>query len=173
MIQPTLTSDEALRAIEAGELLSGLLIFSAQGELRHSDSWGRTLRARLQGDRELLDEVRRLALWRDDRGEAQLALRQKDGHWLQVNLSRLGRVGADVAVTLTTLPPKAGRLGRSGSARLTPRERQVAALAGQGLANSEIARELATSPNTVKQHLANAYRKTGAAGRDELAAFLE
>lgn len=44
-------------------------------------------------------------------------------------------------------------------AELTSREREIALLAGGGMPNKEIARELCISGWTVKNHLTAAYRK--------------
>jgi DNA-binding NarL/FixJ family response regulator len=46
-----------------------------------------------------------------------------------------------------------------GQYNLTSRERQIAELVCQGLANSSIASRLKVSPGTVKTHLRNIYRK--------------
>jgi DNA-binding NarL/FixJ family response regulator len=59
----------------------------------------------------------------------------------------------------------------SGAAHLgalTNRERQVAMLVGSGLANKVIARELALTEGTVKQHACNIYRKLRIRSRSEL-----
>ena len=48
---------------------------------------------------------------------------------------------------------------------LSPREHQVAMLIGRGLCNKEIARELGLSVGTVKLHVHNILRKTGARNR--------
>ncbi|MEU9992720.1 LuxR C-terminal-related transcriptional regulator [Streptomyces sp. NPDC048045] len=53
--------------------------------------------------------------------------------------------------------------------RLSPREQEVAELAGAGLSNREIASTLHLSPRTVEQHVARALRKLGAASRNDLA----
>ncbi|GGV31109.1 helix-turn-helix transcriptional regulator [Streptomyces spectabilis] len=52
--------------------------------------------------------------------------------------------------------------------QLSPREREVAELAGNGLTNREIATTLHLSPRTVEQHVARAMRKLGIATRQEL-----
>ncbi|MFC7405016.1 LuxR C-terminal-related transcriptional regulator [Georgenia alba] len=55
---------------------------------------------------------------------------------------------------------------------LTAREREVAELAGQGLANGEIARRLVVSVRTVENHLHRAFQKLGVTGRGDLAEAL-
>ncbi|MGW4898656.1 LuxR C-terminal-related transcriptional regulator, partial [Kitasatospora sp. NPDC004240] len=56
-------------------------------------------------------------------------------------------------------PSSPGRRGYGE--RLSPRERQVAALAAQGAANQDIARALFLSPRTVEHHVASVLRKLG------------
>ncbi|MEW2636229.1 helix-turn-helix transcriptional regulator [Streptomyces sp. NPDC048389] len=57
--------------------------------------------------------------------------------------------------------------------RLSPREREVAELAGTGLTNREIAATLHLSPRTVEQHVARAMRKLGTTSRQHLAAMID
>jgi DNA-binding CsgD family transcriptional regulator len=54
---------------------------------------------------------------------------------------------------------------------LTPAERQVAMLLLKGLGHKEAATVLERSERTVRQHSVSVYRKSGLAGRAELAAF--
>ena len=54
---------------------------------------------------------------------------------------------------------------------LTPREREVFALASRGLKNSEIADELYLSEKTIKTHLRNIYNKLNLASKAELRLF--
>jgi DNA-binding NarL/FixJ family response regulator len=54
---------------------------------------------------------------------------------------------------------------------LTPREREVFALASRGLKNAEIASELYLSEKTIKTHLRNIYNKLGLASKAELRLF--
>lgn len=56
--------------------------------------------------------------------------------------------------------------------RLTPRERQVAHLIGQGLSNKEIARRLCISLPTVKNHVHNILQKLDVSRRGQAAAHL-
>ncbi|NUL22030.1 LuxR C-terminal-related transcriptional regulator [Streptomyces lunaelactis] len=53
--------------------------------------------------------------------------------------------------------------------RLSPREQEVAELAGAGLSNREIAATLHLSPRTVEQHVARALKKLDAVSRHDLA----
>lgn len=51
--------------------------------------------------------------------------------------------------------------------RLSPRQREVMNLAADGRTNKEIARALAMSPTTARDHLHQAYKKLNARNRVE------
>lgn len=57
----------------------------------------------------------------------------------------------------------------SAAARLTPREREVLALIGRGMANKRIARELGVSEKTVKTHVGHVLAKLGVTDRTQAA----
>jgi len=57
-------------------------------------------------------------------------------------------------------------------AMLTPRKREVASLAANGLTNREIAEQLVVSARTVEHHLEHAYQKLGVNDRGELTTLL-
>jgi DNA-binding CsgD family transcriptional regulator/tetratricopeptide (TPR) repeat protein len=59
------------------------------------------------------------------------------------------------------------------SVALTVREREVAALAADGLSSREIADKLSLSPRTVENHLQRIYDKLGVSNRHQLATVIE
>ncbi|MEO8967367.1 MAG: response regulator transcription factor [Solirubrobacteraceae bacterium] len=90
-------------------------------------------------------------------GEALLAPR----HTRRLIEAFVGRAGAGVA-------PTGGAAAEEQVARLTPREREVLALVGQGLSNAEIAQRLVLSPLTAKTHVARLFAKLDARDRAQL-----
>jgi DNA-binding CsgD family transcriptional regulator len=66
----------------------------------------------------------------------------------------------------------ARRRGPAISADLTPREAQIARLAGEGLSNPEIGTRLYLSPRTVEYHLHGVFTKLGIRSRTQLAETL-
>ncbi|WP_409463246.1 helix-turn-helix transcriptional regulator [Amycolatopsis sp. GA6-003] len=97
------------------------------------------------------------------------------GHWVAVQAQALGGESdsaGDVAVVIQqatgeTLLPYFGDWHG-----LTARELQIVSQLYRGTAPKQIARHLAVSVHTVNEHLKSVYRKTGADGRDHLAAAL-
>lgn len=69
-------------------------------------------------------------------------------------------------------PLPAPRRQEAVLARLSPRERQVAALAAEGYASVNIAAQLELGEHTVRDHLKSAYRKLGVHSRVELTRLL-
>lgn len=63
-------------------------------------------------------------------------------------------------------------LQRLRAPMLTPREREIAALAAEGLGNRQIAEQLCVSIRTIENHLQRIYQKLGVANRGHLARFL-
>ena len=64
------------------------------------------------------------------------------------------------------------RLEQSGVESLTPSERRIAAMAGEGLSNRDIAQELFVTLRTVEMHLTHAFRKLHVSSRTQLAGAL-
>jgi DNA-binding NarL/FixJ family response regulator len=69
---------------------------------------------------------------------------------------------ADAPAPREPLPPSAFNA-------LTPREKQIAYLAAQGLTNRQISAETGLSINTISNHLKRVYAKLGVQSRTELA----
>jgi two-component system nitrate/nitrite response regulator NarL len=80
--------------------------------------------------------------------------------------------GALSATMLSSLASTAPTLGEGPESPLTPREREIGALAGMGYSNAEIGERLYVSPETVKTHLTHIYRKLKVTGRTAAAAEL-
>ncbi|HEY2668972.1 MAG TPA: LuxR C-terminal-related transcriptional regulator [Rugosimonospora sp.] len=66
------------------------------------------------------------------------------------------------------LEPEDGQRTVTGTAALTPREREVALLIADGLTNAELARRLYISPKTAAVHVSNILRKLGVSSRTEV-----
>jgi DNA-binding NarL/FixJ family response regulator len=76
------------------------------------------------------------------------------------------------ATMLSSLASTAPTLGEGPESPLTPREREIGALAAMGYSNAEIGERLYVSPETVKTHLTHIYRKLKVTGRTAAAAEL-
>lgn len=83
-----------------------------------------------------------------------------------VRSAAAGHAPLDPRVAGALLP---GRDAASPAEQLSERERQVLLLAGKGLANKQIGRELGISERTVKVHLGNVFRRIGVADRTSAA----
>jgi len=81
---------------------------------------------------------------------------------------RLSAVLAERVAALNGLAPE-----RTLEQKLTPREREIAALVSQGLSNKQIAGRLSIQQATVKNHVHNILAKLGLAHRDEVAMLLQ
>ena len=77
------------------------------------------------------------------------------------------------------LDPRAGRVlieqRRHGRKQidLTPREREVLGLVGQGMANKQIARRLEITERTVKAHLTSVFQRIGVTDRTQAALWAQ
>lgn len=82
------------------------------------------------------------------------------------------RMVAALLRRLNAVARETGAVEREPATGLTPRERQVAQLVGEGLSNKEIARRLCIEVPTVKNHVHNILRKLDVPGRGQAAAQL-
>ena len=81
-----------------------------------------------------------------------------------------GRITANVIKQLAEARQPGGRSVEQPGG-LTPREREIAALVGQGYKYREIAEMLSISEQTVKNHLRNMFHKLGVSDRLQLALY--
>jgi DNA-binding NarL/FixJ family response regulator len=86
-----------------------------------------------------------------------------------------GEMWLDARVTARVIKnlaePRAAGRGHEDATGLTPREREIAALVGQGYRYREIAEMLSISEQTVKNHLRNMFHKLGVSDRLQLALY--
>ncbi len=111
----------------------------------------------------------RCMLWSDDARGAELLLGAFE-EFERLGASRdAARVRAACRAEGVTLPYpwRGGR--REYGQELSPREAEVARLAGIGMTNSEISETLGLSRHTVKHHVSSALRKLEIRSRNELA----
>ncbi|WP_157979827.1 helix-turn-helix transcriptional regulator [Kribbella monticola] len=88
-----------------------------------------------------------------------------------LDTTRLAELSLDEAVAYVRRTRGSRGRPSTGWASLTPTEREVVALAVEGLSNPEISARLYMSRGTVKTHLAHVYAKLNVANRTELAAL--
>jgi DNA-binding NarL/FixJ family response regulator len=110
-----------------------------------------------------------------ERGASGFLLKDTDPDQL-IHSVRALAAGGCVLSPLVTMTVIAGYLGsrddqvrKSRIDSLSPRERQVLALVGEGLANAEIGKRLFMSVPTVKEHLSAVLTKLGLANRVQAA----
>jgi pimeloyl-ACP methyl ester carboxylesterase/DNA-binding CsgD family transcriptional regulator/class 3 adenylate cyclase len=150
----------ARAAVHAGELSAGRArVSGAVGQMA-------TLASRLARTGEVLvtDSIATLAVGADVRFEpaGTLPIPGYPGGWQLHRVSRPSRAGAGSRAISEDAP---------SLAILSRREREIAALIALGLANRQIADELAISVATVERHVANMLGKLGYHSRTQVAAW--
>ena len=89
-----------------------------------------------------------------------MATLRRDGQWRGETLSaRLSPFGSNGFVHLSIVSALSGLSGR---------EREVAELFASGMTNKQVARELGTSPSTVRNQLVRIYEKLGISNKAAL-----
>jgi DNA-binding CsgD family transcriptional regulator len=150
---------------------AGIVVFDAAGRITSEDEGATTLARKPEHRALLAAAARRLAAASGEAPVAEETIRLDDG-WLRASLSRHGSPATVVA--LLTLVARGSRAYFDAVAhryKLTPRERDVATLAVQGLGTRELAGNLGMSPITAKLHLSSIFRKTGVERRTGLTAL--
>jgi PAS domain S-box-containing protein len=90
------------------------------------------------------------------------------GHWMVLVVTLSARLPDGAELIGNTQVESAGVNG----SRLTPREREVVRLVALGSTTRRIATELSLSPDTVRSHVRNAMKKSGAHTRAHLVALV-
>ncbi|MGH3919547.1 MAG: LuxR C-terminal-related transcriptional regulator [Pseudonocardiaceae bacterium] len=106
----------------------------------------------------------------DEADELRSRVHTRAGRWMTMHAEKIGP--CTVGVILAPSHPYEVAALLADAYRLTPREREVVALAVRGHTNTEIANALWLSPYTVQDHLKSAFDKVSVSGRSELAAKL-
>jgi len=163
-----------------GRALPGVIAHSARSIVRSTVlaivDRGETRRVRIQWDCDGLNLL--IAIRDDGRGDLTThddALRpiaeQVSALSGDLSVASTPGWGSEVGIRLPLDPPvEPGDLPDAIDA--SPRERDVLRLVSAGRRNREIAETLNVSENTVKFHVSNLLRKSGAASRAELAAIV-
>ncbi len=155
----------------------GFLVLDHSGEVIRSDTTGQALLEGLEADRNgssqvIVANAQRLSAGKPQEGDSvERVLPLLDGRHLQVRLTALSSGLHASILCLLQLHEPAGpdRFEQvADEAKLTPREREVASLAIEGLGNRHIAHKLGCAAVTVGVHLTNIYRKAKVTGRIEL-----
>lgn len=141
------------------------LVFAARGDLSRAQE--EVERARSLVPAQLPLEVGRTLLARgqiERRARRKRAARESFEH----ALATFETVGASLWAERARAELERTGIRHAGSNELTPSERRVAELAGQGLTNKRIAEAVFLSPKTIEANLARVYRKLGIRTRAEL-----
>ena len=178
LLHEKVTSVPVPTGTEAREARSGVIVLTPLGDVTHADARAVSIVRRIETDRASIEDVlvaeaRDLAARRPTEGlsiERRFAL--QSGGWARARFSWLSGQPARVIVVFEALAPGSRPHfdAFADQAGLTPREREITALAIRGEGNRQIALELGISPTTVAVHLRRVYAKTRTDGRHELTA---
>ena len=105
-------------------------------------------------------------------GLAHAAFPVPDGRWVILHASPISGRDSGVGIIIEGAQPVRLSEVIAGAYGLTPREREITALAAQGRSTKQIASALGISPFTVQDHLKAVFGKVGVQSRAELVATL-
>jgi DNA-binding CsgD family transcriptional regulator/tetratricopeptide (TPR) repeat protein len=108
---------------------------------------------------------------RKDRDNAIDLLADALGTGQEIGMVMLGERVSKLLAKLGVRPRTRSRAGRAGTPTLTPREREVAGLVGEGMSNRQIAERLFVSERTAETHVQNILMKLGFTSRTQVAAW--
>jgi DNA-binding CsgD family transcriptional regulator len=154
----------------------GALVLAADGRLLAMNRAARTL---LGGVTTRMLEAAQKAARSGEEVETRVVIGEKEAplRLVPADLSEGEQVTTDpmrpnvVFVVRTDVPPVINSAAIANRCHLSHAEGKVVGLVAQGSSNEEIAARLKISVETVRSHLASAYRKTGARNRAALVAL--
>ena len=168
---------ESLRRQHAGGNLTGIVeginglgaLAARQGQLERA--------ARLSGAAKAIAAAHPAPVWPAERYEIERYRAELSAGLSEPLAGRLRYEGSvyslenAIAYALADGSPAAAQKQRSRGDSLSEREREVAALIGQGASNRAIAETLVISERTVERHVANIFAKLNFGSRTQIAAF--
>jgi DNA-binding CsgD family transcriptional regulator len=152
----------------------GLLVLDAAGQVTTTTAAARRWLDLLGGPGQVPPVIRSVAaaLRRAGPHPARARVQGADGRWLVVHAARVTGDGDAVALVVEPARPLEVAEVLAAAYGFTRRERDVVGLLLRGEPNRLIARALAISEYTVKEHLKAVFAKAGVGSRAELAARL-
>jgi DNA-binding CsgD family transcriptional regulator len=103
---------------------------------------------------------------------AHAAVPTGQGRWVMLHAAPLAGHDDEMGIIIEEARPVTVSDVIAGAYGLTPREREITALAAQGRSTKQIALDLGISPFTVQDHLKAVFAKVGVQSRAELVATL-
>ncbi|WP_263408307.1 response regulator transcription factor [Terriglobus tenax] len=154
---------EAVRAYRSSVVLAGRSMFTDLPQLFDvvAEAGSRLILVLEKGERPTPEVAARLF---------GVVHRNVDGQTLVERVRQVAR-GQRASLSTAAEPSKPENIGQRIRQKLTPREMQVVSLIVQGCRNKEIATQLGTKEQVVKNYLRSVYGKVGVSDRLELALF--
>jgi DNA-binding CsgD family transcriptional regulator len=151
----------------------GIVVVSPAGEITAMSDAARAWLDTLD-DRDRIPSALRSVATKATAGDglARAAFPAPEGQWVVLHASPLAGEDAGVGIIIEGARPVTLSEVIAGAYGLTPREREITALAAQGRSTKQIALTLDISPFTVQDHLKAVFAKVGVQSRAELVATL-
>lgn len=149
---------------------AGAAVLDAHGDVVHADAPTLAVLRDLDGPslEQLSDDAHALVATGREGATRERAFAVGEGRILATRSSTFVLEGATAVLTTTRLVTFQPARTPPRFEALSTREREVAALAAEGLSNRQIGARLSISPATVSVHMSRVFRKANLAGRNAL-----